>query len=241
MIWVPIILSVLSMVLLIVIDAGIVLDLTALVALMILPGAALASWLVPQGRAALAPRILVATGLGLTLAVLGGIVLDRTPVGLRSTPILLALVGLAYLVALWRRDRATWVRRMPRLMSVPQASLLALALVLATTAFGVSRWGLGAGPVELTQLWLIRAPDGTLQAGVTNDGRSPATYRLVLSSAQAEVLAWPDFILQPGGTWRQAVPQTVIPATPLRATLYRSDQPDTPFREVLMSDPKAGG
>lgn len=242
MIAVPAVLVAAALVLLGLIDAGIVVSVVALLVLMAVPGAAVAVWTVPQARTTLAPRVLLAVGLGLALAVLIGVVLDRTPFGVRATPVVLAVLAVVSLAVLIPRDRSAWPRELPRVMTVGQASMLALSLVIAVSAFGISRWSArDTVPAELAQLWLVRTPAGTLEAGVTNDGRSAVTYRLVLRSGTADLLDRPSIVLQPGQSWRETVPPAIVPASALHAVLYRADDPATPFREVLMSNPKAGG
>ncbi|MEJ7696263.1 MAG: hypothetical protein WKF78_06510 [Candidatus Limnocylindrales bacterium] len=93
----------------------------------------------------------------------------------------------------------------------------------------------------MTQLWLVRDVNGTLQAGVANDGARTSTYRLVLESGGRELTEWPEIVLQPGQTWRQPVPTAILPEADLRAVLYRSEDPLAPYREVRISDPGAQG
>lgn len=246
MIAIPVALGTAAVILLALIDAGIVIAGVAFVVLILPPGAALASWLVPSARIGSWPWLLVTLGLGVSLGILIGMALDQTPLGVRATPGVLFLVSGFSMAVFAIRQRDTWqsIGRWKSVgrESVGSASLIAVSLLLAVTAFGISRVGFDSvAPSALTQLWLLRAADGSLDVGVANEGREPSTYRLVLRSGQQDLMEWPGIVLEPGRSWRQSVPTATLPETELRAILYRSDKPEMPFREVHVSNPKGPG
>ena len=219
-------------------------NLLAFVALIVIPGAALSVALLPVGKYGVAARVAGSIGCGVAFAILAGIVLDRTPIGIRWTPLLLAIVAvvsLAILAGVGRRARP--VRVPPIIASVTsrQLALLGLSALLAVGAFGIARVGSTAlTPPDVTQLWILPDAGGSVQVGVANYADVAQEYRLVLNLDGHDIKEWPAIRLQAGEVWKGA-PDAIIPKGVLRAALYRSDLPGRAFREVSISLPASGG
>jgi hypothetical protein len=245
---IPIVLGAVALVLMTMIDAGIVLAIVALIVLVVIPGLALTSRLVPSTGLGGASWAALALGLGLGGAMIVGIAADLTPLGIRFAPIILLAISIAWIVVLYRGSGRAWLQRMPRArVSTRDASLLALGLVLAVSAYGIARGAAvtaaaGTGdPSALTQLWILPMPDDTVQLGIHNGGDEAMTYRLVLGSDDAELGEFPEIVLEPGTSWQETVPAASIPEGGVEARLYDAADPSTPIRTVSISDPPSGG
>jgi len=244
---IPIGLATVALVLLTVIDAGIVLAIAALIVLVVIPGLALTSRLVPATGLGAASWTAVALGLGLGAAMLIGIAADLTPLGIRFAPVILLAISIGWIIVLFRRSGGAWPRvRRPR-VSTRDASLLALSLVLAVSAYGIARGSaeraaaMAGDPSSLTQLWILPMPNDTVQLGIHNGGDEAMTYRLVLESDDEELGEFPEIVLEPGTSWQETVPASSLPEGGVVARLYDATDLMTPIRTVSLSDPPSGG
>jgi uncharacterized membrane protein len=213
-----------------------------------LPGYALGAALFPPGYLGRSERIMVALGLSLALSILGGLVLNLSPLGLGETS-WLALLGSVTLVAsavgILRRatrplEEAGEARLSPRLSS-RQLAVLGLAALLAVTAVGVTAWGEALEPkASFTQLWLLPPQlSGGQQVtlGVRNMEQRPMSYRLDLSVNGQVVREWVPLLLHPGETWeeRSTLPESAN-QQPVEALLYLLEEPDQVYRRVTLAE-----
>ncbi len=233
-----------ALVLLALISSAVVTSLLAFIGLIVIPGAALSLALLPVGRYGVATRVVGSIAFGSALAILVAIVLDRTPIGLRWTPLLLAIVAVVSLVILAGVGRRAGPIRVPPIIASVnsrQLALLGLSVLLAVGSFGIARIGASATtPSDVTQLWMLPNADGSVEIGIANHADVMQDYRLVLNLDGRDVQTWRAIRLQPGEVWKGA-PDAVPAAGKLKASLYRVDLPSRLFHEVFLSLPAAGG
>jgi Protein of unknown function (DUF1616) len=190
--------------------------------ILILPGYALGTLMLPAGSGRpphigpLLWRAMWVPGLSLAATVLGGLVLNLTPVGLTrvSWTTLLTAVTLAALAAstcLPARRSAKGTRG-PRTPSGggswhtgPLVGYAAAALAISGAAVGLAvasaGWGHSPG---FAQLWLVPAASGEAGLGVRSAYSGAETFHLVLRGDTNALLSW-DFTLGSGQTWRRTI------------------------------------
>ncbi|MEO8461983.1 MAG: hypothetical protein ABI555_02120 [Chloroflexota bacterium] len=233
-----------AFVLLALISSAVVTSLLAFIGLIVIPGAALSLALIPVGRSGVATRVAGSIAFGIALAIFAAIVLDQTPIGLRWTPGLLAIVAVVSLAILAGVGRAAGPIRVPPIVASAnsrQLALLGLSVLLAVGSFGIARIGVSSmTPSDVTQLWMLPNTDGSVELGIANHADATQDYGLVLNLDGRDVQTWPAIRLQPGEVWKGA-PDAVPASGRLKASLYRADLPGPPFREVFLSLPAAGG
>jgi hypothetical protein len=214
---------------------GFVIGLIGVVTLIAFPGAGLARLLVPS-RMTLGGQVGVSVGLGLALAVIVGVVLDLTPIGIEHAPTvmtaaaILAAVGLAPAAARGLRrlevPSADWAR---------EVALIALAAVLATGAYAGARVAAERqGPAGLTQLWIMPSSGDDVRVGVANIGTSPVEWRLVLREGAEVIAEEAPIVLQADESWEMTieVPQRAGQVT---ASLFGPDSVVAEHQVTLMS------
>jgi hypothetical protein len=188
--------------------------------------------------------LMLSIGLSLATLAIGSLVLNLLPGGLRlaSWTILLVLVVVASsAVALRRSSRQ---RSQPRRTRRPaprlsELLLLLLAVLLAGSAFTLSRIPLGAAnAVGYTQLWMFQsggARTPAVRIGVQSAERAPTTYTLVLrAGSSTPLIVATNFVLRPGAQTGFVAPLRLPPSTApalITAELFRSDSP-TVYRHV---------
>jgi hypothetical protein len=229
--------------LLAVVSGSMLADLVAFVGLIALPGLGLSFGLLRTGRYGVAATVAGSIGFGLALAILAGVVLGLSPVGIRWTPLLLAVVAvLSIAIAMGiggRGDRRVKLAALAGITS-RQLVLVGTAVLLTVGAFGIARTGASTTPPSnVTQLWILPDAD-SVQVGVANLTDSSQRYRVVLTLDGGGIKEWPSISLKPGEVWRGA-PDAVIFKGTLRAFLYLADQPGRSYREVSFSLPSTGG
>ncbi len=226
-----------------------------------LPGLAMARALFPMLGLDGAERTAMTLGLSLTLAVLGGLVLDVLPWGLTAAKWGALLGGLTVLfsvVAGWRMRRivslgpaaptalgpvpvptiealAPGERRIARRVSGAQAMMLVVATIVAFGSLAVARLGVADQPQPgYTQLWMLGAPSGTqVTVGIGNHEGGHMTYRLTLTIDGNAFRQWDAITVPDGATWEQTVdlPPAGAILRIVDATLFRPTD-TAPYREV---------
>jgi uncharacterized membrane protein len=203
---------------------GIASSIVAVATLVLLPGAGLGRLLVPARIETTGSAALVALGLGLAFAVVVGVALDLTTIGIEHAPTVLMAAATVSAIALapsaWRRMQR-W--RVASRRSIHQASLIALALVLATGAYVGARVAAERQrPTELTQLWILPSSGDGIRVGITNVGTSAGEWRLVVRMGE-EILADEEAIgLLPDESWEITV-RVPDRAMPVSASLFGPD------------------
>lgn len=189
-----------------------------LILVLVLPGYALSTLLVPDGPGArgkissLLWRAMWSAGLSLAAAVLGGLLLNLTPAGLTELTWTISIAGLTVLAAMasaWRRRRS--VSHVARVAGRPRwtpatrliAGYALAAVVIAGSAIGLaaasSGWRDSPG---FAQLWLVPGHGATL--GVRSGYDAAQTFHVVLRNGAKAMGTW-DFSLGAGQTWQRTI------------------------------------
>ena len=215
---------------------------------LLLPGFALTALLLPQRKLTVAEWLAYTVGLSLACLVLSGLVLNLTLWGLtpESWIVLLGLIALAASGLAYRRQQ-----RQPQnpirsgvpesfSLSLRQLTFLALTGAVTLTALAVALAPSPQQAVEgYTVLWADRGADdnaGRIVFGVDSKELSPERYRLEVTIADRLIRQWPAISLAPGETFTASLTldASALNNSPLAGTLYRLDQPETVYRQVIM-------
>lgn len=214
---------------------------------LILPGYALISALFARQAFGLVERLVMSLAVSLIIVILGGLVLNLTPSGLRPGPWTVLLGGItlaASLVALLRRQGQGAPPQQAGNnhigLSLRQGLLLALAVIIVGGALAISIIGAEQQPYPgFTQLWILPAQGANAKnsvlLGVRNMEKTAMSYRLVVNIGGKEIKQWPSLDLQSGEKWEAmlAVPQAQHAGpTMIEAILYRLDTPTSMYRHV---------
>jgi Protein of unknown function (DUF1616) len=221
----------------------------ALPLVLVLPGFALASALFPTPLRWI-ERLMVALALSISVCIIGGLVLNWTVMTrVAWTVFLVATTVAAAFFAQWRanrrNERAPGLMAWPRAAHIPiRAALLALcSLGLAAGAVGLARSALPAKGVDgYTTLWLVPAKNpGTIEIGVLSSELRTTSYSLELRAGGERLITRP-LTLKTGQEWVATVDvSSSIPVSrrSFEALLYRSSEPQTPYRRVTAVFPGA--
>lgn len=220
---------------------------------LVLPGYALTAAIFARREISGLQYSLLTLALSLSTLVLGSLVLDLSPGGIRSgtwTVLLLVVTMVASAVALRRRRLTTgaWHPHLGnRRLRPSDVVLLIIAGVIAAGALTISRLPLKASnALGFTQMWMVSsgAPQApVLHIGVTSAEKADATYRLVLvgPSGRARVIN-PQLRLSPGGSYTVDVKLsgTRSKQTIVKAKLYKADS-NAVYRRVSAVLPASTG
>jgi hypothetical protein len=210
----------------------------------ILPGYALTSAIFANTPLGIQEKIAFSFGFSLGIASLGGLLLNYTRWGIQAVSwvILLGSISLiASVIALARMKDESQVDL--RVVQIPlRVRQIVLMLFGAAALFGVymfARTGAENQPLPTTtRVWMMWVDEAHTEVtvGVQNQENVPMEYRLQLSSLQGQLEDWAPLTLEPGETWEihYAVPANVAESDFLKATLFRSDQPNDVYREVFL-------
>jgi uncharacterized membrane protein len=217
---------------------------------LVLPGYVLSVALLPAQRDPF-ERLLLTVGLSICVAVLGGLLIDRTGAGLtgRSWSVALGLFTIAACVVAGKR-RAETVDEAPPATAPLREEKRVDGRRLGVTALGVAVVAVVVGAIVIarlpsssahvlgsTALWIKpeHAPVGAFSVGVRSDEIRRTTYRLVASVDETHgVLIRTNLTLAPGEerTVNAAVPVPSGIVRTVRVSLYRAGRPSVPYRQV---------
>jgi uncharacterized membrane protein len=195
----------------------------AVALVLVLPGYALTAALFPTRSLGLPERLLLAVALSVSIAIVGGLVLNGVAIRLheRSWVTLLASVTTAAALVATFRSRDAAPRSQPREWARPSAYQLAafaVALLLLGGATALGRAPLRAKHVAgYTALWLVQS-DGDLALGVRSGEQGATSYRVEMRVHDLVTRRW-SFRLTPGKTWQLRVRRPG--QGPVVASLYR--------------------
>lgn len=195
----------------------------------------------------LAGHVLLSLGISLSLAALGGFVLNWLPAGL--TPQAWAILLLA--VAVCGVAVAAYRRRLHPPTRAPSAGptlqwrardLVAFGLAALMTAGAIALAVVGAQRAPMTtftQLWLLPAPSNepnTVQLGVRNLEGGTVTYYLRLAVGSTATGPLQRMTLAPDQTWTAKVtlPVRLAAGVPVEADLFRGTDLTHPYRHVIL-------
>jgi uncharacterized membrane protein len=218
----------------------------ALPLVLVLPGYTLSEALFHTRSLDAPQRVVFSLGLSLATDVLGGLILNLLPAGLKaaSWAVFLALLtAVLALVAfsLRRRRRADAKEaRWPRLrLTVGGSILWGLALVIAPLA--VVYAALSAQKqrnAEFTQLWMLRQVHAgkscAVRLGVRSFESASVRYLVEMMVNGAVVMTWPSVDLAPQDHWDRVVPISTVgtEGVYIEVRLYRLDRPQHVYRTV---------
>ncbi len=226
--------------------------LTGVALALFLPGYALTQALFPTRRLALSEYLLLSIGLSFGASVLGGLILNLTPLGMTTNTWAILLGGttlLACLVASYARGQLSAEWAVYENMGEPASALRLLlrqwpvllsALALTAAAVVFARSEASNDPVPIVQLWMLRdntATVPTIRIGINNNNSQTTGYKLRLRLRSGKVLQdWPTINVPPATGWetRLELGAQAPKDEPLEALLYRSDIPDDELRRVTI-------
>jgi uncharacterized membrane protein len=221
----------------------------------LLPGYAVITAAFSRDALGTTERITLSLGLSLALGVVGGVILNWTPWGLRAGSWIVLLGGItvgACFYALARplaaapgdEGRAGVVARaaLPELGDgsparlVRDGVLLTLAAGIAVAAGWVAIDGARVRREGFSQLWMLPLDgDRSVQVGLRSEELASTEYTLRLVADDSAVLRTERLRLEPGDQWEATVPVTADgTVSKVEAQLYRADDPTRPYRRVLL-------
>ncbi|MDO8673775.1 MAG: DUF1616 domain-containing protein, partial [Dehalococcoidia bacterium] len=207
---------------------------------LVLPGYALSAATLPVLQRV--ERLLLSLGLSLVIDVLSGLLLFFTPWGLRPDSWALSLGGITLIGVLVAGIRRGLVPSYspPAWPKLETKSLVNLELTLAIllgTAYAAS-FGAQQQDVGFTQLWAVPTATRdayTIQLGIGNQENAATTYSLSVESNKELIRRWDVIELDPDETWSVRLVLPANQALPIRVALFRSERPDEPYREAIIS------
>jgi hypothetical protein len=216
---------------------------------LVLPGYVLSIALLPAQRDPF-ERLLLAIGLSVCVAVLGGVLIDRLGTGLtsRSWSVALGVFTIAACIVAARRRAATVDEPPPTITPQPVKRNGRRPVVL--TAIGVAAVAIVAGALVIarlpsssahvlgsTALWIkpVDVSAGTFSVGVRNDEVGQTTYRVLAAVDETHrVLIRTELTLSPGEqrTFHSDVPVPSGTLRTVRVSLFKPAGPLVPYRQV---------
>jgi uncharacterized membrane protein len=197
--------------------------------------------------------IVLSLGNSLAALVLGSLLLNYVPGGIREAswaPLLVCLVLAACEAGARRREGHSEWTSLPalRLRFSGSDRLLALGAGVAVVAALLLAWTVLPAKHALgyTQMWML--PTGNeqrpgMRIGVVSEEQDPTSYEVVLESANNRSIVASGLVLKPGDSRIINVPiarsKQTAPGTRLSAYLYRSDRLQVPYRRVTAYVPSA--
>ncbi len=233
-------------------NIGIIGVLIGLVLVFLAPGYIVSMALFPQSNWSAMERVILTLGISLTISVLGGIILY--PLNIELWPETWAyyygsIILSIGIIAILRRSKTYPARRKTdrspeshaHLMPRPwQMALFGLSAIIFIGAMILAQTVAQHYPnTEIVQLWMLPAENSTspsVRLGIVVSESAPATYSLWLQRGGYVVQTWPKLTLTPGKRWETVVQvDPNMPGIgPLEAYLYPYDQPNTPYRHVIL-------
>ena len=219
-----------------------------------LPGYALVRAAMPATRLSFVDSLVLGLGTSLSIAALGGILLNVTPTGIRTdtwVALLFAVTIASTLIFTIRtaRTRApsprvtSWVPELRRRWSINptlvlQAVFFGFALLIVVAAFALATAGVDSQPRPgFAQLWLMPTDDpARVSIGIRNEEHRTIQVQLQLTRGSSIEADWPSITLEDGQTWETTATVTDLAPgnVPLRAELRHLESPDIVYRYVTL-------
>ncbi|HLX57049.1 MAG TPA: DUF1616 domain-containing protein [Ktedonobacteraceae bacterium] len=216
----------------------------ALPLVFVLPGYTLCEALFHKRSLDAVHRMLISLGLSLSIDILGGIVLNVFPIGLRAlswAALLAFLTALfALLVAYLRRKTVMIVKQPHRIrFNAYECILFGLACAVVMLSIGFSAASVAQQPRPgFTQMWMLPSDQSNnscaVRLGVRSYELSPVTFSVEMTINGAQVNRWPSIVLAPQQEWERLVSigSSETGAVSIEAQLYRSGKPQVVYRQV---------
>jgi uncharacterized membrane protein len=210
---------------------------------LVMSGWSVTSVLHPAAGLSFKERLAFAVGLSLAVAVLGGVVLNITPWGLRPVPWALYEGGFTLLccgIGLRRgyRGPAGGIPSATR-VSLRDALLIAAAVVVTGLALALGSASVANHHGTTFTAFAIQpdAGSGRVRLSVENQENRAETYVVRVMQGAATLHEWSQFVLGQGQSWTSALqlPSDADPSLPINAYLYRTAEPDLPYRSVSLA------
>jgi uncharacterized membrane protein len=219
--------------------------LAAVPLILVLPGYAVTAAAFGSRRLPGPQLLALSLGTSLSVLVLGSLLLNYVPGGVREAswaPLLVVLVLAACEAAARRREGPSEWTGLPALPRLSGSNrLLALGAGVAVLAALVLAWTVLPAKHALgyTQLWMlptVSQDQPGMRIGVVSQEQDPVSYEVVLESAQSRSVVLSGLVLKPGDSRVINVPivpsKATAPGKRLTAYLYRSDRLQVPYRRV---------
>lgn len=215
-------------------------------AVLFAPGYVATEALLPQAGLTGAERLVLSLGASLAIAVLGGLLLNLTAIGLRgqSWSLFLSCVTAAGAAgAIYRRrDTPPGPRRARTRVPLLTALLAVVMVASVVVVMQLARQGdLGRPRPGFTQLWMLpvgHAHPQSMRIGVHNMERRAVSYRLEVTSGNTVLHVWDPIRLEPAATWQVSFdPNLAGPGLRIEGKLYRLDAPAAAYRRVAVAWP----
>lgn len=210
-----------------------------------LPGYAIAAVAFGSSELALPKRLTLSVGVSLMVLVLGALVLNVFPFGIRtaSWAVLLPLVVIAACrgAALRRGRRQSQRKRRSPLAGLRPSwgtvAMLAAAVAIAAAALVLAQKPVPAKNAEgFTALWMLPtdAREEAVRVGVVSSEQDPASYRLTVKVGQESQSQNYRVKLDPGEeeSFEVEVPRSPGSRRHVVASLYREERPRHLYRRV---------
>jgi uncharacterized membrane protein len=215
-----------------------------LLLILVIPGYALLSALVPAVPLSKTERAVLTPVFSIVLTILVGLVLATTPWGIQARGWGILLVALTLLLAAigwWRQaNRSAVASPKQRVeLKLPQGALLGLAGIITLVALFVARTPASTtGLIGYTQLWMHPAIDrsNVVKLGVRSGEFEETAYSLQVTVNGQPYQSWPSLQLGVNQKWETDLDLSgALPMSgTIAADLYRLDQPETVYRHVLL-------
>jgi uncharacterized membrane protein len=208
-----------------------------------LPGYAIVTAAFLRREPAPPKRLMLSVAASLMVLVLGALILNVFPFGLRtaSWAVFLPLVVIAACAwAALKRGRPQRPRPLLAAAGRPRArsvALLGAAILIGAAAVALAQKPLPAKNAEgFTALWMLPADsrEEAVVVGVESNEQDPVSYRLEVSVGAEGVSQTERVELEPGEeqTFEVEVPSSSDSRRRVVASLYREDRPQRLFRRV---------
>lgn len=219
--------------------------LLGLLVVLVLPGYVLIELLMGRRTLGTMQHLFMVLSASLAIAILGGLILNQLPAGVRINSWLAVFVGttmggglLAWLLRHRRRSETAMMQRVP--VRITQLLFIGIAILLAGEALSLARTP--AAPdhyAGYTMLWMVPSPDGAanrLQVGIDSKEFVPTQYKLELLVDAEVAQEWNEISLAPNQQWQASLAFNGdgLGGETLEANLYRLDMPGEVYRHVLL-------
>lgn len=206
--------------------------------LLLLPGYAVSSALLPSRELRLGELVTVILATGAASLAVGGLLVTNLPSGVSAEAwvgLTAALVAAGVLVAALRR-RPLLPHRFAGRFSGASVLVMLLVLGMAGGALAVARSGAEAQDRATTfsELWAVPAADRMLHIGLTSHETDARTYRVEVELDGKAVAQWRGISLSPGATWETALTAPNMPDGATLRILAFIDGDETPYRSVVV-------
>lgn len=216
-----------------------------LLVVLVFPGYALIELLMGRRTLGAAQHVFLTLSTSMAIAILGGLVLNQIPTGLRLNGWLAIFVStvagggmLAWVLRHRRRSLTPTTHRVP--IRIGQVLLVGVAILLSAKALTMARTPAPADQYAgYTILWMTPVQDGEdgqYQLGIDSKEFAPTQYKLELLVADQSAKEWKMIELAPNQQWRTKLLLNTedFGQETLEANLYRLDKPNEVYRHVLV-------